>query len=46
MGSRDFRRRESKKPRKTSKSVNTEGVFPTSVVTEVIKKVKKEKDKE
>jgi len=42
MGSRDYRWREPKKPKKESKKIVTETILPPPVTVEVIKKGKKE----
>ncbi|MFC1993465.1 hypothetical protein ACFLV3_06665 [Chloroflexota bacterium] len=44
MGRRDYRHRESKKPRKDIKKVSVEAILPPSATVEVIKKRKKEKE--
>ena len=46
MGKRDYRHRESKKPKKGNKKTSAADVLPTSVVADVIKKGKKEKGTE
>ena len=43
MGKRDYRHRESKKPRKDAKKPSLTEVLPVSTTVEVIKKGKKEK---
>lgn len=43
MGKRDIRGKESKKPKKDSKKVNTADILPSSVTVEVIKKGKKDR---
>ena len=42
MGKRDYRHRESKKPKKTEKKISTDTVFTSPSTVEVIKKGKKE----
>jgi hypothetical protein len=42
MGRRDFRRRESKKPKKEAKKISAETILPPPITVEVIKKGKKE----
>jgi hypothetical protein len=44
MGSRDYRHRETKKPKKDAKKVSAATVLPTPVTVEVIKKGKKERE--
>ena len=46
MGKRDYRHRESKKPKKDTKSIPAVTVLPTSVNVEVVKKVKKNREAE
>ena len=46
MGSRDYRRREPKKTRKTAKKISPATVLPPSVTVEVVKKGKKEHKEE
>ena len=46
MGKRDFRHRESKKPKKDAKKESLAGILPLPVTVEIIKKGKKEKTKE
>ena len=46
MGRRDFRRRESKKPKKTAKKAQVILEMLPQVEVEVIKKVKKEREEE
>lgn len=46
MGRRDFRRRESKKPKKTAKKAQVISEMLPQVEVEVIKKVKKEREEE
>ena len=46
MGKRDFRHRESKKPRKDAKKVSTTTILPTPMTVEVVKKEKKRKVEE
>lgn len=43
MGSRDFRWRERKKPKKDAKKVTGVSVLPPTETVEVVKKVKKER---
>jgi len=42
MGRRDYRRRESKKPKRDARKLSTETVLPPPTTVEVIKKGKKE----
>jgi len=46
MGRRDYRRRESKKPKKGAKRPPISDLLPTPTTVEVIKKGKKEKGTE
>lgn len=43
MGKRDFRRRESKKPKKDTKKVSAAGILRPPMTTEIIKKSRKER---
>ena len=45
MGSRDYRKREPKKPRKDAKKI-TISILPPPVSVEVVKKAKKRKEEE
>ena len=42
MGRRDYRHRESKKPKKDAKKILAETILPPSTTVEVVKKGKKE----
>jgi len=42
MGRRDYRHRESKKPKKDAKKILADTILPSPVTVEVIKKGKKE----
>ena len=44
MGSRDYRHRETKKPKKTSPKISELTIVPPTTVVEVIKKGKKAKE--
>jgi hypothetical protein len=44
MGSRDYRRRESKKPKKDTKKTSTIDVLPPLTNVEVVRKEKKERE--
>jgi len=46
MGRRDYRHRESKKPKKDARKLSTETVLPPPTIVEVIKKGKKERKEE
>ena len=46
MGSRDYRHREPKKPKKDLKKVASATVIPTPMMVEVVKKGKKEQEEE
>ena len=46
MGSRDFRRRESKKTKKDTKKLSIETILPPHPVVEVIKKRKSKREEE
>lgn len=46
MGSRDYRRREPKKPKKDAKKLPPVSILPTPVSVEVIKKGKKKRAEE
>lgn len=46
MGKRDYRHRESKKPKKDAKKVLPATFLPPPITTEVIKKGKKERKEE
>ena len=46
MGKRDYRNRETKKPKKQSKKLSVADILPTSANVEVIKKRKKQRDVE
>lgn len=46
MGKRDYRHRETKKPRKDAKKVSTTTVLQPPVAVEVIRKGKKEREGE
>ena len=46
MGRRDFRHRESKKPKKDTKKTPAVSILPPSMTTKVIKKGKKEPKEE
>ncbi len=46
MGRRDYRHRESKKPKKDAKKPTGVEILPSPVVVEVIKKGKKERPEE
>ena len=44
MGKRDFRHRESKKPKKDAKKVSAATILPPSTAVEVIRKGRKEEE--
>ena len=44
MGSKDYRRRESKKPKRGAKKVSAADILPLSATVEVIKRGKKGQD--
>ncbi len=44
MGSRDYRKRESKKPKKAAKKISEVSILTTPVEVEVIKKGKKARE--
>ncbi len=44
MGKRDYRNRETRKPKKNSKKLSVASILPTSPNVEVIKKRKKQRD--
>ena len=46
MGRRDYRRRESKKPKRDARKLSTETILPPPTTVEVIKKGKKEHKEE
>ncbi|MFC1896950.1 hypothetical protein ACFLX8_00025 [Chloroflexota bacterium] len=46
MGRRDFRHRETKKPKKDTKRVSASTILPPPVTVEVVKKEKKRKVEE
>jgi len=46
MGRRDYRHRESKKPKKDAKKISVDTILPSPVTVEVIKKGKKESREE
>ena len=46
MGSRDFRRRESKKTKRDTKKISIETILPAHPVVEVIKKRKSKREEE
>ena len=46
MGSRDYRHRETKKPKKDTRKLPQVGVLPTTVNVEIIKKGKKREEGE
>jgi hypothetical protein len=46
MGRRDYRHRESKKPRKDAKKISADTILPSPTTVEVIKKGKKEQKTE
>ena len=46
MGKRDYRNRESKKPKRDAKKVSVPGILPPPTTVEVIKKQRKERKEE
>ena len=46
MGRRDYRHRETKKPKKDAKNISATTILPPSTTVEVIKKGKKERKEE
>jgi hypothetical protein len=46
MGRRDYRHRESKKPKKSDKKISADTILTTPTTVEVIKKGKKERETE
>jgi len=44
MGSRDFRKREAKKPKKDAKKTTTASIFQPEVQVEIVKKHKSKKE--
>ncbi|MDD4877378.1 MAG: hypothetical protein PHQ86_09730 [Dehalococcoidales bacterium] len=46
MGKRDYRHRESKKPKKDTKKVSAATILPSPAIVEVVKKEKKQKEEE
>ena len=46
MGKRDYRHRESKKPKKDAKKASVASILPPPIVVETIKKGKKEQGEE
>jgi len=46
MGSRDYRKRETKKPKKDIRKMPAATILPPPVTVEVIKKVKRESEEE
>ena len=46
MGKRDYRHRESKKPKKDARKISAETILPPSTIVEVVKKKRKEPEPE
>ena len=46
MGRRDFRRRESKKPKKDTKKISVTDILPASESVEVVKRGRKKREEE
>ena len=46
MGRRDFRKRETKKPRKTARTISADAVLPPTAPVEVVKQKGKKEPKE